>query len=212
MAKIYSLSDIHDYSEGSIEFLNGVAVVESQKSNIIDWFTLRGYELSGLAVLQVETATVIGTITTAGNATVIVTAAGMAGSPKTISVPVALNDTAAMVAGKIRTALMGDTAVTALYTVGGSNDTITLTRIVAAVNDTTLNINIGNGTCAGLTATSISTNTTVGALEKNSLSFWDKLTKEQCLEFALSVNVIGASTMSKKNLVAAIESKVATIV
>ena len=59
---------------------------------------------------QVETATVAGAITTAGNATVIVTAAGMTGTPKTFTVVVALNDSAAVVAQKIREVLGADSA------------------------------------------------------------------------------------------------------
>jgi len=58
--------------------------------------TKAGVPTSG--VLQVETAVVVGTITLAGNAKFTVTAAGMTGSPKDISVAVALNDTAAQVA------------------------------------------------------------------------------------------------------------------
>src|SRR3989304_2960552 len=40
---------------------------------------------SVLCVQQVETATVLGTVTGNGNATVVITAAGMPNSPKTIS-------------------------------------------------------------------------------------------------------------------------------
>jgi hypothetical protein len=113
---------------------------------------------------QVETATVLGTIGASGvgNATVIVTAAGMTGSPKTFNVAVANNDTAAQVAGKIRTALAADAAVTALFTVGGAGADVVLTRLAGAANDSTLNISIANGTCTGLTAAPTSANTTPG--------------------------------------------------
>jgi hypothetical protein len=77
---------------------------------------------------QVETATAAGTITAAGNASVVVTAAGMTGSPKTISVAVANTDTAATWAGKVRTALAADSAVSALFSVGGTTTAIVLTR------------------------------------------------------------------------------------
>lgn len=115
-------------------------------------------------VQQVETATVVGTIDPAGagNATVIVTAAGMVNSPKTLSVAVANNDTASQVATKIRTALNADTDVTNFFTVGGSNADITLTTKIAVANDTTLNMSIANGTCTGLTAAPTSANTTAG--------------------------------------------------
>ena len=111
---------------------------------------------------QVETTTVVGAITTAGNATVIVTADGMTGSPKTISVAVALSDTSMQVATKIRTALNADSAVTSLFIVGGTDSDVSLTALSYAVNDATLNISINNGTCAGLTADTTSSDTTDG--------------------------------------------------
>jgi len=126
---------------------------------------------------QVETATAAGTITTAGNASVTVTAAGMTGSPKTLSVAVANGDTAATWAGKVRTALAADAAVAALFTVGGTTTAITLTRKptqtftvpggtlgLYVANDTTLNIALANGTSAGITAAGTSANTTAGVL------------------------------------------------
>jgi hypothetical protein len=115
-------------------------------------------------VAQVETATAVGTITQAGDATVIVTAAGMTGSPKTISVAVLLNDTAAVWAGKVRTALAADSAVTALYEVGGAAAVIKLTRKVPVANDTSLNISLDNGTCTGITTAASSADTTAGAV------------------------------------------------
>lgn len=111
---------------------------------------------------QVETATVVGTIGTAGNASVIVTGAGITGSPKTLSVAVLEADDAAAIAGKIRTALGLDAAIIALYTVGGTGAAVTLTRTVAAPNDATLNISIDNGTCAGITTAATSVATTPG--------------------------------------------------
>jgi hypothetical protein len=113
-------------------------------------------------VYQVETATVVGTITLAGDATVIVTAAGMTGSPKTKAVAVALSDDASAIATKIRAALNADTAVTALYTVGGSGADITLTRKTYAADDNTLNISLADGTCVGITTAGSSANTTAG--------------------------------------------------
>jgi len=111
---------------------------------------------------QVETATVVGAITTAGNATFTVTAAGMTGSPKAISVPVALNDSAAVVAQKAREVLGADSAVSAKFAVGGYGTAMEFTALTAAANDATLNIAIANGTCAGLTAAPTSANTTAG--------------------------------------------------
>jgi len=113
-------------------------------------------------VAQVETATVAGTISTAGNASVVVTAVGMTGTPKTIAVAVALSDNAAAIAGKIRAALAADTAVTALFIVGGATDKVILTAITPAANDATLNIAISDGTCVGVTTAANSANTTAG--------------------------------------------------
>lgn len=113
-------------------------------------------------VAQIETATIVGTITTAGNVSVTITAAGMTGSPKTIAVAVALSDTAALIAGKIRTALAADTDVTAKYTVSGATDKVILTAIAPDVNDATLNIAIADGTSVGVTAAPSSANTTAG--------------------------------------------------
>lgn len=119
---------------------------------------------SVLCVQQVETATVVGTIGAggAGNATVILTAANMVNSPKTLSVAVANNDTASQVATKIRTALNADADVINFFTIGGSNAVITLTTKTARANDTTLNMSIDNGTCSGLTSAPTSANTTAG--------------------------------------------------
>ena len=123
---------------------------------------------------QVETATAAGTITGSGNASVVVTAAGMTGSPKTINVPVLNGDTAAVWAGKLRAALAADTAVAALFVVSGTSTSIILTRKpsktyaigatslpIRVANDSTLNIALDNGTCTGITAAS-SANTTAG--------------------------------------------------
>jgi len=115
----------------------------------------------GLAA-QEETATVVGTISTAGNVTVIVTALGMTNSPKTVSVPVVLNDAANAVAGKIIAALTADVDISGFFTVGGSNALVTLTSKVTALNDNSLNISIANGTSAGLTNALTSTTTAAG--------------------------------------------------
>lgn len=117
---------------------------------------------SVLCTQQVETATVAGSITLTGNATVVITAPGMINSPKTLSVAVLNTETASAVATKIRTALNADTDVTNFFVVGGTGADITLTTKTAAVNDSTLNMSTANGTCTGLTAAATSANTTAG--------------------------------------------------
>jgi hypothetical protein len=104
-------------------------------------------------VKQVETATVIGTITGAGNATVVFTAAGMTGSPITLSVPVTVGMTAAQVAAAINVAMSSDARITKLFTIvtDPALATIVITAKSPAANDGTLNLSIDNGTCTGLT-------------------------------------------------------------
>lgn len=121
----------------------------------------------GAGDVQVETATVVGAIgaSGAGDATVIITAAGMAGSPLTLSVAVANNDTAAVVGGKIRAYIQNNAAAAAIrsmFHVGGATTDVILTRLGPYADDATLNIDINNGTCSGLTDAPTSTATHAG--------------------------------------------------
>jgi len=117
-----------------------------------------------IGVSQVVVAQCVGTITTAGNVTVTITGAGIAGSPLAISVAVLLGDTAAMWAQKVRLALAANATINALFAVSPALDaSITLTRIVPAANDATLNIALANGTSVGVTAAPTSTTTVVGS-------------------------------------------------
>ncbi len=155
----FTVSGASDYDKAAI-----AAWAESAQPAVAYFHTSSSAAaLAGTAgTQQVNTATVVGTISTAGNATVTVTAAGMLGSPKAISVAVALNDTASMVAAKVITALATDPSVSYMFSVGGTGANVVLTSKVPAANDATLNIAIANGTCAGLTAAPTSTNTTPG--------------------------------------------------
>ena len=130
-------------------------------------------------VAQVETNTVVaaGGCTSNGTMTLVVTAAGMTGSPKNVAVALtaATHTTATLIAGAARTALAADTAVAALFTVGGTGADITLTRKptstftvpggtlnLYAANDATLNLAIPAG--LGVTVSATSTNTTAGVV------------------------------------------------
>lgn len=161
-----TLNSVVDYVTVDSDLMDCYKDTVLQNNNMIGGFPVLAVGTNNISwssgVVQIETATVVGTITTAGNATVIVTAVGVTGSPITYSVAVALSDTATLVAGKIITVLQADANLTAVYTVGGTGANITLTRKTPASNDTTLNINIANGTCAGLTASPTSANTTAG--------------------------------------------------
>lgn len=125
---------------------------------------------------QVETATVVGTIGTSGNATFTVTGAGITGSPLAVSVAVLVGDTARDVAAKAVAALNLTAAISTLYLAIAYEDTVILKRKLPAANDATLNIAIANGTCAGLTAAPTSANTTAGvalALLSNIVNYPD---------------------------------------
>jgi len=129
---------------------------------------------------QVETATIVAAAgaTTAGNLNVTVTSALVTGSP--LIVPVALlltDDTAAKVATKVRAALTATATITAHYTVGGTGADYSLTAIEKAANDSTLNLAHANGTSAGITTATTSTNTTAGVGTSRAFKFtgvtWD---------------------------------------
>ena len=122
--------------------------------------TTLGY--ASTSPLQVETLVVAGTVTTAGNATVIVTSRDLPSSPITLSVAVALSDTATLVGGKVRTALNANAEILSVFSVSGASANVVLTRVAPASNDATLNVSITNGTSAGLTPVPTSTNTTAG--------------------------------------------------
>lgn len=122
--------------------------------------TKAGVPTTGVA--QVETAVIVGTITLAGDSTFTLTSALVTGSPLAITVPVALNDTAAIVAGKAAVVLNANAAVSAHFTASVNVADLILTAKKSAANDATLNIAYTNGTCTGLTPDASSDNTTAG--------------------------------------------------
>lgn len=119
-----------------------------------------GAPTSGVA--QVETATIVGTITGAGDATFTITSALVTGSPLAVSVAVAVDDTATIVAGKAAVTLNATAAVSAHFTATTNGADLILTAKKSAANDATLNIAFTNGTCTGLTPNASSTNSTAG--------------------------------------------------
>lgn len=113
--------------------------------------------------LQVETATAVGNISSAGDLAVTVTAAGMPNSPKQVGVAVLdTDDDGTAIAAKIRAALALDADVSAFFDISGATDQIILTAKAAAANDATMNIALENGTAAGLTEDLTSADTTAG--------------------------------------------------
>jgi hypothetical protein len=117
------------------------------------------------AVCQVETAVAVGTATVNGNITVTIIDAILAGSPLAVVVDILAGDAPADWATKVRTHLNAVGAITTVFTVGGAGANITLTRIVAAANDTSLNIAIADTGTTGITPVVTSTNTTAGVLD-----------------------------------------------
>ena len=126
---------------------------------------------------QVETNTIVAAAgcTSNGNMTLVVTSAGMTGSPKNVVVALttATHTTAAIIATAARTALASDTAVGGRFTIAGTGADITLTRKptstytvngtsvpVYPANDATANLAIPSG--LGVTADATSTDTTTG--------------------------------------------------
>lgn len=91
----------------------------------------------------------------------IVTSADLDSSPITLNVAVLNLDSAATVAGKIRTAIGANTEVAEQFIVSGSGADVVLTNRESGQDDT-LNISIDNGTCTGLTPALLSVATTDG--------------------------------------------------
>ncbi|HPO77038.1 MAG TPA: hypothetical protein PLI23_07695 [Thermoclostridium caenicola] len=133
-------------------------------SNGVDWTDVSGLSRTG----QVWKFTEISArywrvfLSGEGNATVVITSSSITGSPITLSIPVASSDTASIVADKIKTAIENNANITAVYDVSVSGADVILTAKAPAANVSNLNIAISNGTCAGLTTVSTSTNTTAG--------------------------------------------------
>lgn len=143
-------------------FTNAPLIKKTDSSaNTVKLIAAKDEYLEG-GTYQVETATVTGTITGSGNATVIVTAAEMEGTPITFSIPVTSGETAAIVAARIRLFLGANKNLSDVFTVSGSGATVVLTQRQYTGNDSTLNISIDNGTCTGLSTAATSADTTTG--------------------------------------------------
>lgn len=118
---------------------------------------------SAAGTAQIETATVVATITVQGDVSVTVTAAALGGSsPRVFAVRTVVGDTANTTAAKIRAALAADAILVKKFTVSGANAAVILTAKIKAANDATLNIALATGTATGLTTAASSANTTAG--------------------------------------------------
>lgn len=101
---------------------------------------VEGFSLSNTisGTKQVMTVTVLTPSVADGDVVVTVTAVGMAGTPKDVTVTVADMDTVGDVAGKLAAALVGDAGVTAFFDVTVADAVVTLTRKIHAANDATM--------------------------------------------------------------------------
>jgi hypothetical protein len=117
---------------------------------------------SPLPVNQVETATVLGTITAAGSVLVTLTSNLLPGFPPLVIEGFASGSSAPVVAAEIAVRLQASSLVTAHYDIILSGSTVALRVLVATDNDATLNLAIANDTATGLTAAPTSENTTAG--------------------------------------------------
>jgi hypothetical protein len=130
----------------------------------------------GAGVRQITTALAVGPITTSGNIAVVVTAAGVAGTPVTLSVAALNGDTAVAWAAKVRAAIIANGPISAVYGVVGASDaTISLRRLAPAANDATLNISLANDSTVGVVAAPTSVATTAGAAAGAVVNFVGKV-------------------------------------
>ena len=150
------------YLASALNFTNTPKIEKTDSSAYTVTIIAAKDEVLEGGVYQVETATVTGTITGAGNATVVVTAAEMEGSPITFSIPVAVDETASTVAARIKIFLGANKNLSDVFTVTNSGATVVLTQRQYTGNDSTLNVSIDNGTCTGLSTAATSANTTAG--------------------------------------------------
>ena len=113
---------------------------------------------------QIETAVVVldGTVS-GGTTNWTLTANGMTGSGEATVVTTVTNDTASMVAARAATALNTDSDITALFSVVADGINVVITRLVAAANDSSLNLAYADDGGSGLADDSSSNATLAGA-------------------------------------------------
>jgi len=158
-----SITDAEGWKEAATRYLEGSMILDSGTSG-----SSMGHKIGAITpgslsgTLQVTTATGIGTVSSAGNASVVVTSSQIPVSPVTVSVAVSTGSPSVWMA-QVRAALAANSSITSRFTVGGSGDTVTLTSTTALVNDSSLNISISTGTAVGITSAPTSVATTAGA-------------------------------------------------
>ena len=113
-------------------------------------------------IAQVETATIVGTITGSGDAHIKVTAVGMTGTGNVIDVAVTDLDLPSTVARKIAAKLTLTAGVLAFFEITAVGDDVILRARTAAADDATMNLAYTNDSCTGLTPDATSTHTLAG--------------------------------------------------
>ena len=161
------------FRDGTVTVFHDLRSPQVIQYNIAVYEMIRRYG----SVRQVETIVTTGAVTEAGNLSVTVSGLDFP-VPVVIQVPIEVEIDeedgpipvfAETWAENVRQALLANAEVSAVYTVGGTDNAITLTEIVPNGNDATLNIQINLGTppAGGTVATIVpinSLNTTAGVL------------------------------------------------
>jgi hypothetical protein len=141
--------------------LNGASAVEGNKA----FKTVTRIDLpirTHTPIKQVETIAVTNGCTQDGVIQIIVTAAGMYNSPKTVNIVVTTTEsTTALVAAKIREALAADEDVSSFFVIGGTEANVIITAIDYAANDNTMALTMVDAPDVGVTV-GASENTTAG--------------------------------------------------
>ena len=119
-----------------------------------------------LGACQVETVTLSGTVTTAGNLSVTV-GGSTSGLPITKNIAVLVGEESSDYAVKVAAALAADSTLDPLFTFAASGATVVMTRRpdgddVAYGNDVSLSLVVEDGTAVGPAASATSANTVVG--------------------------------------------------
>lgn len=187
MAKWSVKSFIKDFNSGAdpmSQIVAGVAnywqkVRQTRMINILealfgisgdsDW-DLHKTDIAHAGYAQSEKATVTTAPTADGNITVKITAAGMTGSPKSVTVAILNTDNEAGVATKIAAALNSDDTVGAMFTATTSTASVIITKKTISAFDSTLSIGFTDtgttGAVLGASVDNTSTATTVGDSNK----------------------------------------------
>lgn len=108
-----------------------------------------------LGVPEAASATLLGNVTTAGNASVTVTSVWLKGSPLVFAVPVALSDTPTLYAAKIVTALNANAVFNMQFVASSVGAVLTVARQPSeGGEDSTLLVATATGTAVGITSVS----------------------------------------------------------